>query len=179
MEIIVNSPEWNPLGERPYSKRFPHWLAPCVSWSSLSHSEREVLLKFLNSVVGKVCSWSQYGVFTWSLTDMARELGVSIVSETLAESLAGLPSSPGYLELIEIIIDDWQGVDRIMNHERPEELAKVIETLAKKRDEIRDNLREEPYLNATVDVSKGRFDIPITEWESEAKAPQKPSERAQ
>jgi len=52
--------------------------------------------------------------------------------------------------LIEHIIDDWQTVDRTVEHDQPERCAKVIETLAKKRDEIRENLREEPYLKAPV-----------------------------
>ncbi|MEK2181503.1 hypothetical protein WOC04_22080 [Vibrio parahaemolyticus] len=117
--------------------------------------------------------------FWWSAEGMASQLGRGVVSEILAESLATLPSSESYLTLVEIIIGDWQLVDKQFNHEQPEELTKVIETLAKKRDEIRENLREEPYLNASVDVAQGRFSEPVAEWESSAKASQMRLERSQ
>lgn len=89
--------------------------------------------------------------FEWNHFDMAEHLNKSAVSVILAEQLALIPeASPDYLELIEHIIDDWQTVDRTVEHDQPERCAKVIETLAKKRDEIRENLREEPYLKAPV-----------------------------
>lgn len=117
--------------------------------------------------------------FWWSVEGMANQLGRGVVSEILTESLANLPSSESYLTLVEIIIADWQLVDKQFNHEQPEELTKVIESLAKKRDEIRENLREQPYLNASVDVAQGYFSEPVAEWESPIKTPQRRSERAQ
>ncbi|TLS65130.1 hypothetical protein [Photobacterium damselae] len=116
----------------------------------------------------------------WNHFDMAEYLNKSTVSVVLAEQLALIPeASPQYLELIEHIIDDWQTVDRTVKHDQSERCAQVIEMLAKKRDEIRENLREEPYLNAPIDVAQGRFSLPIAEWESSAKASQMRSERAQ
>ncbi|PMM60658.1 hypothetical protein [Vibrio lentus] len=115
--------------------------------------------------------------FEWNHFDMAEHLNKSSVSVVLAEQLAMIPeASTLYLGLIEHIIDDWKAVDRTIPDIEADRCAEVIETLATKRDEIRENLREQPYLNATVDESKGRFSIPITKWESEEKAPQKPSE---
>ncbi|PMK93238.1 hypothetical protein BCT90_04375 [Vibrio lentus] len=115
--------------------------------------------------------------FEWNHFDMAEHLNKSSVSVVLAEQLALIPeASTLYLDLIEHIIDDWKTVDRTIPDIEADRCAEVIETLATKRDEIRENLREQPYLNATVDESKGRFSIPINEWESEEKDPQKPSE---
>ncbi len=110
--------------------------------------------------------------FEWNHFDMAEHLNKSSVSVVLAEQLALIPeASTLYLDLIEHIIDDWKTVDRTIPDIEADRCAEVIETLATKRDEIRENLREQPYLNATVDESKGRFSMPITEWESEEKAP--------
>ncbi|MBD6946496.1 hypothetical protein [Vibrio parahaemolyticus] len=118
--------------------------------------------------------------FEWNHFDMAEHLYKPSVSEVLAEQLALIPeSSPLYLELIEHIIVDWQVVDKTVDDIDAESCAQVIETLAKKRDEIRENLREQPYLNASIDVAQGRFSESVAEWESSAKAPQKCSERAQ
>jgi len=87
----------------------------------------------------------------WNHFDMAEYLNKSTVSVVLAEQLALIPeTAPEYLELVEHIIEDWQIVDRTIEHGQPESCAQVIEMLAKKRDEIRENLREQPYLNAPV-----------------------------
>ncbi|UTZ44820.1 hypothetical protein [Vibrio campbellii] len=87
----------------------------------------------------------------WNHFDMAEYLTKSTVSVVLAEQLALIPeTAPEYLELVEHIIEDWQIVDRTIEHGQPESCAQVIEMLAKKRDEIREKLREQPYLNAPV-----------------------------
>ncbi|MBM5180158.1 hypothetical protein J7937_21760 [Vibrio parahaemolyticus] len=118
--------------------------------------------------------------FGWNHFDMAEHLNKPSVSEVLAEQIALIPeAAPEYLELIDHIIDDWQTFDRTVEHGQPESCAQVIEMLAKKRAEIRENLREEPYLNASVDVAKGRFSESVAEWESSAKASQRRLERSQ
>lgn len=89
--------------------------------------------------------------FEWNHFDMAEYLNNPSVSVVLAEQLALIPeAAPEYLELVDHIIEDWQIVDRTIEHGQPESCAQVIEMLAKKRDEIRENLREQPYLNAPV-----------------------------
>lgn len=89
--------------------------------------------------------------FEWNHFDMAEHLNKSSVSVVLAEKLALIPeASTLYLDLIEHIIDDWKTVDRTIPDIEAERCAEVIETLAIKRDEIRENLREQPYLNAPV-----------------------------
>mgnify|MGYP001491273018 CR=1 FL=1 len=144
----------------------PAWLQPCVCYGDLNVREREPLWKFLRKVFGAVGVAEQFKCFTWSEVSMAKEIGVTIVAQALAETMDALPPSSYYLELIERAIGDWQTVDKHFKHDNPEELAQVIETLAKKRDEIRENLREEPYLNAPVGVAQGRFSLYIAEWES-------------
>ncbi|MEZ8316614.1 hypothetical protein AB6C44_23680 [Vibrio splendidus] len=89
--------------------------------------------------------------FEWNCFDMAEHLNKSSVSVVLAEQLALIPeASTPYLDLIDYIIDDWKTVGRAIPNIDAERAAEVIETLAIKRDEIRENLREQPYLNAPV-----------------------------
>lgn len=89
--------------------------------------------------------------FEWNHFDMAEHLNKSSVSVVLAEQLALIPeASTLYLDLIELIIGDWKAVDRTIPDIDADRCAEVIEILATKRDEIRENLREQPYLNATV-----------------------------
>lgn len=110
---------------------------------------------------------SRFIKFEWNHFDMAEHLNNSSVSLVLAEQLALIPeSSERYLELIEHIIEDWKVVDRTVEGIDAERCSEVVELLANKRDEIRENLREEPYLNAPVDVAQGRFSLPMAEWES-------------
>ncbi|WP_218387221.1 hypothetical protein [Photobacterium sp. WH24] len=94
---------------------------------------------------------------------MAKQLGRGVVTETLAQSLAGLPASPQFLQLVEIILDDWQSVDKFCAHDEPEELKRVLSLLENRRDEIRDNLNLNVPDNGPVSASvrHGRLGNPL------------------
>jgi hypothetical protein len=135
-----------------------------VKINGLDKHDWQRVVSFLSTAVGRcvpVCGFSvdSGGVssefngvrFEWNHFDMAEYLNNPSISVALAEQLALIPeAAPEYLELVDHIIEDWQTVDRTIEHGQPESCAQVIEMLAKKRDEIRENLREQPYLNAPV-----------------------------
>ena len=111
--------------------------------------------RLLTAAVGSVRvfggSESRSMKFEWNHFDMAEYLNNPSVSVVLTEQLASIPeAAPEYLELVDHIIEDWRTVDRTIEHGQPESCVKVIEILAEKRDEIRENLREQPYLDAPV-----------------------------
>lgn len=111
--------------------------------------------RLLTAAVGSVRvfggSESRSMKFEWNHFDMAEYLNNPSVSVVLTEQLALIPeAAPEYLELVDHIIEDWRTVDRTIEHGQPESCVKVIEILAEKRDEIRENLREQPYLDAPV-----------------------------
>ncbi|MBV7264339.1 hypothetical protein KCG43_20210 [Photobacterium sp. WH24] len=133
----------------------------CLEWNT--HAEFRQGVEFLKRALG---TWKASGdgkTFIWSIDKMAKQLGRGVVTETLAQSLAGLPASPQFLQLVEIILDDWQSVDKFCAHDEPEELKRVLSLLENRRDEIRDNLNLNVPDNGPVSASvrHGRLGNPL------------------
>lgn len=116
-----------------------------VMWSM--HQEFKDIVSLLRAGLGQYSSTLNGVKFWWSTEGMVAQLGRGVVAETLASTLQDIPASSGMVHLLEIMIEDWQTVDRTYEHKEPEQLAKVIECLASKRDEMRNFLREEPCMN--------------------------------